>query len=92
MLTPSASIVVSISTPQGESFTTGSRSSLRTAARNDATPTGRDLRKGIEEFREMLRESELKRREESQIVQYELRALKNDFRDLAQFLRGRQPR
>ncbi|TEB18093.1 hypothetical protein FA13DRAFT_1746466 [Coprinellus micaceus] len=88
--TPAASISVSISTPEGDHTTARSLSTPRTLD-EPLVNQKRDFGKEIRRFSGLLNEAENRRRKDSQIIQRELQALRQEFRDLAQFLRG-QPR
>jgi len=82
-MTPSGSLVVSITTPQGSGDT--EQSSLRTVP-SDSAVTERDLGRDIDRLADELRTYDHARGLENQDVVDNVRALREELRDLADFL------
>ena len=82
-MTPEASLVVSLTTPQGSGDT--EQSSLRTVP-SDSTVTERDLGRDIDRLADELRTYDHARGLETQDVIDNVRALRQELRDLADFL------
>ena len=82
-MTPEASLIVSLTTPQGSGDT--EQSSLRTVS-SDSAVTERDLGREIDRLADELRTYDLARRLENQDIMDNLSALRQELRDLANFL------
>lgn len=83
MITPEASLVVSFSTPQGSGDT--EQSSLRTVP-SESVVTERDLSRDIDRLADELRAYDHTRGLETQDVMDNVRALRQELQDLADFL------
>ena len=82
-MTPEASLAVSLTTPQGSGDT--EQSSLRTVP-SDSTVTERDLARDLDRLADELRTYDHARGMETQDVIDDVRALRQELQDLADFL------
>ena len=88
MHTPEGSIVVSLTTPQGSAQPT--QSSLRTVT-SESVPTERDLSRDIDRIADDLRQYDIARENENRELSDNVRALRDELRDLSDYLRHSPP-